>query len=1636
MIFLVAIVVAGWATSPYLTAPYIKAHPDVFPGSLPERVYEPEEVFMTMTMSEALFRASIGFYGLAVLLSLWVICTMVMIMAPFWWFILLTFYFGPVSTISWTVIAIWAVLVGTTAFVTAMSPLVRPLASSLVNFALEHEFVADTVVRQANASMFANGRRLAPESRPGGMEWDALSTLADHNLPECFGILLSHSYVPSFSSQGLHWVVAAYFAFIWFTKKGFRSVVLWFRGTLMFAHLALVLVILSMNSSIATLSTVERALGWVLTIIVVIIGQSLNILWHYLFGGKAPSVLVIFRLVQLKVMTRALRYSLKWELLTLAPKKRRRAGVFVTGTKWQALWNNALMDLAFAVDKIALPNFIRELPSRFDAEGINATQEILASLGWPSSDNVLSDALVDAPANISAFREALLGTVPSIKQGVVSLSLSVADELKLLALEAPTYKRTEQYGTIENELESISRYFVGDEIDLPELPVEEVFELVGSIFADSRLVPFNYIIKKWEKTYGLGPFWRDPDGRKWRKLSRKKFIASIGGMGNMVKLWAKTFEVAPTLVPVSGVSIKSEALPEKKWAKDAVRTIVSSPIVHYIMSTIWNLEPNHRFRYWNTNIKVGMPLNGAALGLLISEHSFFDKHFAGDFSAFDSTVKGKVVEIIAKVRKKGFERHRDYAKICFLIDANYSSLLKAPLLTTSTGNIYRKGTGLSTGHSSTSMDNSLAVTIYYLIAWRELTGLSAHEFRYYNKLSNYGDDHLLSYRSTAPAAWTMENVQKCLGRFGVVLRDEEPSRDLMQMEFLSKKWRRPTADDKNDLINAGLKVPEFIVYHNPLKLIGKATAPSKDVKEDRRYRVKRLISYLDLCAGQPETYNKLRTAIDQVLNRPPRLRVQQHIPEYAEVIRKWHNPDSVVSDPDEPDTDESGVQAQIMDYTQSLGLDTLVHLVSLIPDVVNPAIYNMGYTNYLIRLFGHSVAWPCELIRRTNKVTGPSTLHSLVKMTCYDFLADNAELLTTDVSAQSPSLLLRNWLYIAFKPPKITPPGLAVLGYVDKQVAKANFVLNGYVQTVTRRYDLPILDLLLIALLSTVQCPLALTPIMSVQFMAFSDLYEKCVDVFMKTLWSRVPPNMKESDQALNALKNDIHSVTVVAPTGTGKSTTFVNYVWRFHSVDFQRVILVVPRRMLVISLVPYLRSAFNLPVEMVTEGFAFASHFKFFVTTPQEVLLHESWLVENNLFLVDEAHVLEPAMLALQHILAKTLAKRVLLTATPSADNLADSDMVVNLKLANTWVIVDSHSATWRPPEGQPATYSRCFWGPYRSHIIECVRSFKDVKFLVFVVDLHQADNLAEVLPQKCCVISSRSKAIDPDAQVFIATAVADVGITLPNVSWVITSNITRAMVPSQLGGQVKLLYIDDALTKQRRGRTGRTNNGLFTLFKFSGLSDISVPDKWSKDQVGIEMLLAGAPAALTARYFPGAITSMTGKEYTRELDPLVDQFAQAFQVLQHSFREQEQRTGPAAVAGQPMGDHMIVEGNRLQFARVMKGGDPENPQHAQPVDTRSFNQIVSAVAMQHVIEGTEAVSKHFVAALRTQMFDFKQIWAAIQRYDKNPRNADSDLARKGDPSGRYGTRIASKAIKHSFLTDSVFDSEPATSIEIDIMP
>jgi hypothetical protein len=1067
------------------------------------------------------------------------------------------------------------------------------------------------------------------------------------------------------------------------------------------------------------------------------------------------------------------------------------------------------MSMAFArfIDGVRLPQIVRSAgEAGFSIEEANEINNSLdrylgwlRSIGYPVSADIceaepmtgIMDGQFDANWLIAGSTWRIFAP---------QLSSFAQPEFRKFMAYVDEYRPSMTYQNLDNQLASISRYFYNPTNQFPEPHdvLDVVWDIVKVIYENSQITTAAWIYKKWNKKFNVGVYATSKKTNKlggMRKLPRREWIARVGGPKMAISAFETMAKFALAFDTHAQFFTKVEWLKPSKWMNNVVRTPVAAMLPEYVVQMMLSADPNKRFEYMRTPIKLGMPIKHSTFERIWARHSRFQKHFAGDCTAFDSTIVGPVIRLVKAVRLKGYENHRDLKRIEKAIDRVYEVIEHGRLVSANSGNVYRKGSGLMTGHASTSPDNSLVMTSLYLVAWKSITGRSAEEFKAYNELSVYGDDHVLSISELAPASWNWNNIVLTMGSWGVTMREEVPSGGfgvpLDRVPFLKKFGRVPNTQDRLELseaFGADFEMPLFVTYHDYDALRGKGF--SAQTNRNPLYRAKRIQSYMYLCGHNKETFDDFHNALEMIFKKYPGIRTQigQYTPSYSRVLLTWYTGNVPIEVIDEEDESilVDGSEAIVL-YGEVTIVEKIMNILSLVPDVVNPALRNIGPIEYMMRVFGPLLSWPKALIAQTNSISSKGHLEALVANTSYDFLSKT-------VPFYSPSnystLVLRHWIYMLLQQSKSYSFAFYLTGFFS-QLIRSNFLLNGFVAQSRPKFAISYWNLSLIVVLNFLNIPdfpsfnvLLKTLKLPDLVGFFDDLYQSLATYLLH----KIPASFQDIIGAFG----DHDKMIISAPTGSGKSTSMVYMLSRISNAP--KIYVIEPRKALVHSLATYLNGQFVWEVGCksgdVTENFDARV---VFITHGIFLQMHGQFMGRGALFIVDEFHVNENLMTMTNEILLNSTEKVIFASATP-----LHFDGVFKIPL----VVASSYSYhTFRDVIPVNDVLSA-----FTFKCQEISRGYNPwFKHLVFVDTFQELDHLVNHLGGKVGTISGRGVFLSPEDTWIVATSTADVGVTIPNVDVVITRDFHFSH--GQFG---KGFYpLPESIIIQRSGRTGRTNNG-----------------------------------------------------------------------------------------------------------------------------------------------------------------------------------------------------------------------------------
>nr|WPR17081.1 MAG: RNA-dependent RNA polymerase [Moss fusarivirus] len=1115
------------------------------------------------------------------------------------------------------------------------------------------------------------------------------------------------------------------------------------------------------------------------------------------------------------------------------------SSVFVQS--WVNFTRKTVFKFVAALDNVKLPEYIQRSYKAPTLDSVRNTYRFLGEIGFPV-DQTFIDSL-ERPEQSSylaewgSYKEWLLGT-SNFSLGFRDVKVAPHSWATSLATsEFPGYIHSATFTGVAEEILSTARYFTGNheikEIDGFEETLEDLHHMVKAQYDASKLTSFEDIYRKWVKKFNMGFGFSDPRYKKLKQRTRQAVIDSMGGKKPFLKAWERIFYNSTNLLLPSPVFTKWESLKLKKALSRSVRTVVGSAFTHHVMTTVFNYAPNHNYAIWQTPMKVGMSITGQSYAKLWESLSPYQKVYAGDMTAFDSSIPPPIIKLIAELRKRGFSWHADHERICTLIDISYEMLRDQPLGFKNFGDIAWKGQGFTTGHSSTSSDNSLALVACLLYSWRKQTGLRAEQFANYNTLANFGDDFVLGYDEVF--GWDPKRTPEDLIKIGITMRDEAPGQDSLPFEgmhlpdgvnhykdlkfgFLGKKPLPITPEIRAELVNAGIDVNfKFATCHDEGRLRGKAGGQQlKSATVDPVKSYSALVSYMYLCAHHKEAYDVMAKNAMVYYKAHKTLFKEKKLekalpppPSYNQVLRVWYavdkTPEGVSLLEHDGQIEGSEDEDLITIIENPDPLRTFVRWVSDFPSLLSPRYRNMRWADWLQSKLSSQLSWPLTFIAASNQRLHDLELaRNIMGRTNYSFLRSPAIHI---VDTNYTTLLVRHWLYniaIRILAPKRGFSILDMVRILDHGYINVVWLFFGRIAEVTVELDLHILESLLIVLISRLELPdLGLKPI-AFDLLAPSTIFSMALTAIFNFFSPGGSIDFQPWDERVRRLAIDPSSSFLLsAPTGIGKTT---HVMYRLRNAIQRRVIVIVPRQIVAIGVHEYMNSIYpNSGIGLSVEGKTFADDDTIIYTTAQSFLGNARLRTPGSVLVLDEAHVEEPHYLILRSYLTQLQGHRMIwVTATPPHDCPLP---VFNLPAINTKQIVDI-----KPTEVKSLN-------DYVNNVAAWINSRNSSeRVLVFIPTYKLAVVLASKVRNTSTILSSKTPNYNKDAAIFISTSVSDAGLTIPDVGYVFSPDIdVKVRTIDTDRGEVSSPYffrLSPQTIRQRRGRTGRTSNGVFFLY------------------------------------------------------------------------------------------------------------------------------------------------------------------------------------------------------------------------------
>jgi hypothetical protein len=301
-----------------------------------------------------------------------------------------------------------------------------------------------------------------------------------------------------------------------------------------------------------------------------------------------------------------------------------------------------------------------------------------------------------------------------------------------------------------------------------------------------------------------------------------------------------------------------------------------------------------------------------------------------------------------------------------------------------------------------------------------------------------------------------------------------------------------------------------------------------------------------------------------------------------------------------------------------------------------------------------------------------------------------------------------------------------------------------------------------------------------------------------------------------------------------------------------------------------------------------------------------------------------------------------------------------------------------------------------------------------VFVVGIGQANDLATRIGRRTCVLSSQSKVVDESAEIFIATSVADVGITIPDVDWVITSSVTKTAKLDNGNNLPILVSLDPSAVQQRKGRTGRTSNGLFTLMRYPKIEHQFELPVWDDTSIGVSLLKGGTPVEFIARFFPSSITYLWSSPYDRNEDSRIDTFVQHMSTFQKTFDSSSQRSFvPNLDDDSNDANFWTIQGNTIPTKELL----PNVKIGERALKSASVTNVIDFItgASLWLLKNDKGITETEVEAyMRLNEISAKSFIDVFEEDEGFDRDMYLDTSSLQHPSGRFGRRALANTTAH----------------------
>lgn len=930
-----------------------------------------------------------------------------------------------------------------------------------------------------------------------------------------------------------------------------------------------------------------------------------------------------------------------------------------------------------------------------------------------------------------------------------------------------------------------------------------------------------------------------------------------------------------------------------------MRTVVATSGINNVQQGVFNFDLNNRHDFMSSNEKVAMPLSGSHMLNVFVDLKDKPHLYSADVTAMDSVISDGVFKVIAGLRKKGFENHPAHETISkhiecaieqtkhayvinligekldeFVLPTEYEAIdastwnalrevSRLPCFIeheTAPGGVLHKQYGGSTGDSNVTFNNTKALPIILMYSFCKANNWDYAEFFDKVPLHNFGDDNLFGLEDEDMLDDVMEIAQRDLG---VTLRIESKGTSIFDQQFLGRR-PLPVEQFRHEFEQANLPVPEFAIVNDTTVM--KMRFANEKIESTRHkggnhelYRLEKCLGYLNLCAHDREFYDTIVAYMEVVKERiPPEIRREKwfrskfKVPTYAQILKLWYKPIDLAK---VDGVHSLSIRVGLLSKTET-ALLRITRFLGMICDtfpahlVAGGECDTLRITNLTSGIF-EAHAWHCFVVENER----PPSLYELRGMLSdspFSAFADAYQWLAT-VGCTLPTkgpLFTRNRNHAIFRLLVYTavymnlnrmasnvssvPLGNVLLDLFNLVMFKSRNLFGslGYSYYLGKGKTSPVIsglmpkDPYLYHKRAAIIVDQILPKISLLGMFPFADMLEAaavCSEEFSKlfttTMFQDVTPALQDvttndtpwSNAVTEALAHVVKSrcPMITAHTGTGKTKYTPGLVLRNTVVPTTQVIVVMPRNIICeqwsqTSGALYKRRGVTDTSEMITCTYGYLAH----------CFAHASiWWDKHAFFLFDEAHEESVEWKYLRsHFVGAH--RCICLTATPLATACANYPRIA----------VDIEA----PYNIDTVQYE----GGMRDAISAFLPSAN--RLVVIEPSIRKCKQLADMIKASgysAKVVHSGDRTI-PDGVHIVATSVIEASITIPGADYIIDSG--ERIIND--GGNLKRVPNDVPGMIQRKGRTGRTNDGTY-------VSLVKPVNRYYEPVPDVTMLLAKHP-------------------------------------------------------------------------------------------------------------------------------------------------------------------------------------------------